>query len=387
LFFLLFAVPFGEVFVPQLIDWTADFTILALRASGVPVYREANHFIIPSGAWSVVEACSGIRYLIASLMVGTLYAYLTYTSRWRRAAFIAAAIIVPLVANWLRAYMIVMLGHLSSNKIATGVDHLIYGWIFFGVVMVLMFWIGSFWREDQPLGGSGRGVAPVVPSRGTQQGASTKRLMLATFAVVAAACVWRPIGAAVDASVQVHAPALAPLAAVADWAPTAQLPAAYKPRYLGARAELEEGFAKGAAEVGLYIGYYNAQKQGQEMVSSANVLVTARETKWKRLSSGSDTVTWNGQPVAAERATLVSDQAQLSVLRLYWVSGRVTASEYVAKGLLAFSKLAGRGDDSAVIVVYSPRALEGDSSQEVLRSFLAEVSPAIERTLAATRGR
>ena len=30
--------PFGEVFVPNLIDWTADFTVVALRASGVPVY-------------------------------------------------------------------------------------------------------------------------------------------------------------------------------------------------------------------------------------------------------------------------------------------------------------------------------------------------------------
>src|SRR4029079_3400241 len=81
--FLLFAVPFGEIFVPTLIEWTANFTVAALRLSGVPVYREANLFIIPSGAWSVVEACSGIRYLIASLMVGTLYAHLMYRTRLR----------------------------------------------------------------------------------------------------------------------------------------------------------------------------------------------------------------------------------------------------------------------------------------------------------------
>jgi len=39
---------------------------------------------------------------------------------------------VPIIANWLRAYMIVMIGHLSGNKLAVGVDHLIYGWLFFG---------------------------------------------------------------------------------------------------------------------------------------------------------------------------------------------------------------------------------------------------------------
>ena len=44
--------------------------------------------------------------------------------------------------------MIVMTGHLSDMQLAVGVDHLIYGWIFFGFVMLLLFWIGSFWRED-----------------------------------------------------------------------------------------------------------------------------------------------------------------------------------------------------------------------------------------------
>src|SRR4029077_2223580 len=118
------------------------------RASGVPVYREANHFSIPSGRWSVVEACSGIRYIIASVMVGTIYAALAYSSMRRRALFIVASILVPVVANWLRAYLIVMLGHLSNNRIAVGVDHLIYGWVFFGIVMALLFWVGSFWQQD-----------------------------------------------------------------------------------------------------------------------------------------------------------------------------------------------------------------------------------------------
>ena len=82
--FLFFAIPFGGFMLPWLMEMTADFTVSALRLSGVPVYREGMSFLIPSGAWSVVEACSGLRYLIASFMVGTLYAYLTYRSPRRR---------------------------------------------------------------------------------------------------------------------------------------------------------------------------------------------------------------------------------------------------------------------------------------------------------------
>src|SRR5262249_51201448 len=134
---------------PPLMEQTANFTIGALRLSGIPVYREGLFFTVPSGSWSVVEACSGLRYLMASLTLGFLYAYLTYRTLYRRIAFIAPSIVVPLVASWIRAYMIVMIGHLSHMELAVGVDHLLYGWLFFGIVIAILFWAGSHWREDQ----------------------------------------------------------------------------------------------------------------------------------------------------------------------------------------------------------------------------------------------
>ena len=79
--FLFFAVPVGRV--PDAAADGVDRRHHRARRSGsrgIPVYREGQNFIIPSGNWSVVEACSGVRYLIASLVIGTLYAYLTYRS-------------------------------------------------------------------------------------------------------------------------------------------------------------------------------------------------------------------------------------------------------------------------------------------------------------------
>ena len=145
--FLLFSVPVGDFMLPRLMEWTAWFTVLALRASGIPVYQEGFQFVIPTGNWSVVDACSGVRYIIASVTVGTIFAYLNYVTLRRRLAFIAVSFIVPVVANWLRAYMIVMIGHLSGNKLAAGVDHLIYGWVFFGIVIITMFAIGAKWSK------------------------------------------------------------------------------------------------------------------------------------------------------------------------------------------------------------------------------------------------
>ena len=84
--------------------------------------------------------------------------------------FVAASILVPIVANWLRAYMIVMIGHLSNNKLAVGVDHIIYGWVFFGIVMLLLFWSDRSGRKTTAphAGGSvarGDATAPAAPPR------------------------------------------------------------------------------------------------------------------------------------------------------------------------------------------------------------------------------
>src|SRR5699024_5572254 len=96
--------------------------------------------------------------------LGTLYAYITYHSYWRRAMFIVASIIAPIIANGLRAYGIIMLAYLSSMKLAVGIDHIIYGWIFFGIVMFLLFWIGSFWREGDDDRPSSKLSSPSVPT-------------------------------------------------------------------------------------------------------------------------------------------------------------------------------------------------------------------------------
>ena len=143
LLFLFFAVPMGEGLIAPMMEYTATSTVWMIEKTGIPVYREGLHFALPSGRWSVVEACSGVRYIIASVTVGTLYAYLTYRSLSRRIIFVIVSAIVPIFANSVRAYIIVILGHLSGMTIATGADHLVYGWCFFGLVIFILFWLGS----------------------------------------------------------------------------------------------------------------------------------------------------------------------------------------------------------------------------------------------------
>ena len=97
--FLYLAVPLGQSLIPVLMEFTANATVYLIRLTGIPIYQDGLNFILPSGSWSVVEKCSGVRYLIATLTLGVVYAYLNYASLKKRFIFIAFSIIVPIFAN------------------------------------------------------------------------------------------------------------------------------------------------------------------------------------------------------------------------------------------------------------------------------------------------
>ncbi|MEX2453637.1 MAG: exosortase A, partial [Rhodospirillaceae bacterium] len=140
--FLLFAVPFGEFLVPYLQDLTAVMVVAGLNWIGIPVFLDGIFLSIPSGNFLVAEACSGVRFLIATVALGALFANLSFRSLSRRLIIVLLSIAVPIVANGIRAFGIVWLAHISDHTIAVGVDHLIYGWIFFAIVTVLLLAIG-----------------------------------------------------------------------------------------------------------------------------------------------------------------------------------------------------------------------------------------------------
>lgn len=151
IFYLFFCIPFGEELVPALQVITADISVLAVQLSGIPIYREGLFLSIPNGQFEVAEACSGIRFLISSIALGTLFAYMFFHKWWKILLFVGFSCLFPIIANGLRAYGIIIIGYLSDMKYATGADHLIYGWFFFAVVILFIFYIASSFSDKAPV--------------------------------------------------------------------------------------------------------------------------------------------------------------------------------------------------------------------------------------------
>jgi exosortase A len=377
LLFLFFCVPFGEFIMPRLMQWTADITVIGVRLSGVPVYQEGLQFIIPSGHWSVVEACSGIRYLIASICVGVLFAYLSYSSWKRRVLFVIAAAMVPLAANWIRAYGIVMLGHVSGNKLATGVDHLVYGWVFFGIVMTLLFMVGMRWQQPERL--------PVFqPAKSAQP----RSLVLAWLLLAAALLIPRLGLWLVERGDAAAAPELqtASLQDLGSWKGVTTGFSSWQPSFTQPSVVWKRSYAAETGQAGIYVAYYRRQDSQRKLVSSENMLARSDDGFWAVVGRGGAEV--DGIPVrtASLRGGTVASggEQRLRVWQWYWVDGELTASDIKAKLLTLKARLSGRGDDGASIVLYAPESSAGEGDS-VLAAFASTARAALLPVLARTR--
>ncbi|OON59514.1 exosortase A [Massilia sp. KIM] len=377
LLFLLFAVPFGEVFVAPLIEFTADFTVAALRLTGIPVLRNGTMFEIPSGSWSVVEACSGLRYLIASITLGCLYAYLSYRSWKRRALFIAVSVVVPIIANGLRAYMIVMIGHLSSMRLAAGVDHIIYGWLFFGLVMFLMFWVGRLWQEDESTADAAAALAAAAPGRR----AAPAVFAGAGLAFAALVALWPALAALNERAVALPQPSrLAQPALAWESAPPFT---SWRPDFVDPDARLDRTLAAGGAPVALSILYYRNDGSGRPLISSVNRLA-GEHNQYRELGTERRVETAGGRAFTVLETRITGPEGEL--LSWHWlrVGGHATTSGYVGKAWQARERLALRPGDGAALIFTTPLTQDRQAARDALRAFLAANYAPIDAALAAT---
>lgn len=373
--YLLFLVPVGEGLVPAMMEFTATFTVAMVKFTGIPVYREGLFFYLPSGNWSVVEACSGVRYLIASVTLGSLYAYLTYSRIWKRFVFIVISFIVPVIANGLRAYIIVMLGHWSDMTIATGVDHLIYGWLFFGLVMFILFAIGNFWRDDEmDVRSTSNAAVQENFVSATQKKISFVSLFKVSLLSLAVAAVWPLLAYTMEQRQSVvegdslHFPEQ-----LSNWR-RQPMGSDWYPENGGVSRVDHQGYGHKNSVVELVLHHYLQQSQGSELVSGKELLLPDDEERWRVLSRGRSVVILTSMNLSVKQAILKDRSgAELLVWSWYRVGDRFVANDYQAKVFEALSKLTFGRQDSARFFLASP-ILSGpqgrSEAEQVMSAFL-----------------
>ena len=143
-------VPIGGEIIPQLQMITAQIASALTRLSGIEMVAQGIHIDTPAGLFIVAEECAGVKFLIAMLALGLLVAHTCFTSWNRRAWFLLACVVVPVIANGIRAWATIFLAQYVGAEAAGGFDHLVYGWLFFGIVIALVLGAAWRWFEREP---------------------------------------------------------------------------------------------------------------------------------------------------------------------------------------------------------------------------------------------
>lgn len=284
--YLAFLVPFGDELVPPLQSITAVITIWLVEASGVPAVINGVFIDTPAGLFEVAEACSGVKFLIAMIALGALVGNVCFKSWRRRIGFFALCLVVPILANGVRAWGTIFAAQHVGIEKAAGIDHLIYGWIFFALVIALV--MAMAWRffdraiDDPMIDAEAIATSPLL-DRLEKPGLPEWGALAGTLLLVSGGIGWAAAAAALSAPM----PAQIDLPGVPGWQRVDYAPQApWQPLAGGADHRLLGRYQDSAGnQVDVFYALYASQGAGKEAGGFGQGALTPNSA-WSWTSSG-----------------------------------------------------------------------------------------------------
>ncbi len=368
LFYALFLVPFGDAVIPALQTVTAKLCMVMLHAVRVPATIDGVFITTPGGWFKVAEACSGAKFLIAMLALGVLVAHLGFRSWGRRAAFMVVCVIVPVFANGVRAFGTIFVAQYRGAQSAAGFDHVVYGWIFFAVVIAIVLAVS--WRFfDKPAD-----APPLDLNQVTREAARQRMrwpIAAAALGAVVIACI-APLWSLLATRVIVTSPNI-DLPVMPGWAVVAETDLTpWSPRFDGAHGPSARYRNAAGEEVDVVLAYLGSQGDGRSLVGFGHGAVDP-DGEWSWASDLSAPVDGRAERIVAP------GQHHRVVVSFYDVGGTITGSAPRVKIETLKRHMLGGPQYAAALLVSADEARGGRHAVDQFLSQLGPISPALKR--------
>jgi len=369
LFYALFMIPVGTEAEPVMQLLTARMAIGMLWLAGVPAEISGVFITTPNGYFRVAEACSGTGFLIAMAAFCALAAHLCFKRARRRALFVAGALLACFIANGVRAFGIILIAYHSSVDAAVVVDHIVYGWLFFALVIILVMLVARRWFDRSPLD---PWFEPERLQGVTEGGGGDWRALTgAALLVMAAPLLWSLAGHAMALPL----PAQTQAPAVPGWSRIeAAGPSPWAPHFDGAdRIVLAHYRDAAGRRVDLALILFADQRDGKELVGFGQGAAGPDDASDWRWSAPAPA------PAPARGEWLAGLEArQRLVWTWYRLDGTLTGQASRVKLATLRARLLG-GDRRAMAILLSapvPDSPDGRAvAQGALRDFLVALPP------------
>jgi exosortase A len=358
LFYMAFLVPFGEELVPILQTVTAKMCMVLLGWTGIPAQIDGIFITTPGGYFRVAEACAGVMFLIAMVAYGALVANLCFTRWSRRIVFMAVCVIVPIIANGIRAFGTIYIAEHVGVGFAEGFDHVFYGWIFFAIVIAIVMALGwrFFDKKADAIAFDPADLQAAARHRIGLIAASGLVLLLAATPVL-----WSSAIGAKPSAI----PAQITPPEVKGWQAVAYNPGTmWRPHFGGATLQRMARYRNGAGQtVDMAIIVYDRQAEGRELVGYGNGAVDP-VNKWVWVTDMAAPP--NGK---AER---IKTRGPISrdVVSFYRVAGTTSGSAMQIKLATLRARLLG-GNQQAVAILASAEHQNAISQRPLIDNFLS----------------
>ena len=121
---------YGKISV-QLKLISSHLGVAMMQLYGMSAYREGNVIDLGFTQLQVVDACSGLRYLIPLIVLGVLLAYMFKAVLWKRAVVVLSTVPLSIITNSLRIALTGILYEVAGPRVAEGFFHGFSGWFIF----------------------------------------------------------------------------------------------------------------------------------------------------------------------------------------------------------------------------------------------------------------
>lgn len=128
----------------------------------------------------------------------------------------------------------------------------------------------------------------------------------------------------------------------------------------------------GDVPIGVYIGYYGSQRQGDTIHSPQNCLPGAG---WQPILAGRATITAGNEAVPVNRYVIQKGLDRQVVLYWYQGRGRIIANEYVNKLMLMVDAARLRRTNGGLVRLIAPVATTTEAASAELTRFSAALVP------------
>lgn len=330
-------------------DLSTIATIKFIQVYGLPVLREGYSLSLPGGRFLVEPACSGLSFFMASLLLALILTHEWSLSFKRGLILTVVAVLLAVASNWLRIFIIVLVGNSTNMESILVKEHLVFGWIVYTLTMVPFFLLVFLFLRKHTTQPGHSTEKPFTETNKSHTETNRNALlvcMVLMFLPIAGNFLLKKIDH------PYHFVFTQKLKANNNLRDPEHL-SSWEPQFENADEILHLRFSQQSTTIDIVAVYYRNQARGKELINVNNYFY--RESRWRQLASRELSVQIAGEEIKGQ-AEIIQRGLGDTRLLYYWYAHaeRSSASTLQAKLDHLLSVLSGKGSSGAAYAILLP---------------------------------